>query len=86
MQFENPLKLIKEMPVRDNNCGDKIASAARFVQWLDVLTMPYELDSENVIRESVYRHDAITDLISIVPKHDFNTTMQWLDFLQEFGQ
>lgn len=80
MQFENPLKLIKEMPVRDNNCGDKIASAARFVQWSDVLTLPYELDSENVIRESVYRHDAITDLISIVPKHDFNTTMQWIDF------
>ena len=80
MQFENPLKLIKEMPVWDNNCGDKIAAAARFVQWSDVLTMPYELDSENVIRESVYRHDAITDLISIVPKHDFNTTMQWIDF------
>ena len=49
------------------------------------MTLPYELDPENVIRESVYRHDAITDLISLVPKHDFNTTMQWIDFYRNLG-
>ena len=86
LQFENPLKVIMESPLVEESANNKIAMAARNVRWSDIFTMPYELDHKRIVPESKFRHDAINDLVRIIPNHNFNTTMQWLDFFRDLSE
>lgn len=85
MQFQNPLKLIIETP---NILGEPkpIAGAVHFVKYSDAFVLPHRLDYERLLPETKFRHDAINKIADIVPKPDFNTTMQWLDFFRELHE
>lgn len=85
MQFENPLKVIMESPLMEESTKNKIAMAAHYIRWSDIYTMPYELDHKRIVPESRFRHDAIIDLVRIIPNHNFDTTMQWLDFFRDLN-
>ena len=84
MQFADPLKVIMEAK---NVMGmdNKVKMAAHQIRYMDVLTMPYFLDTDRLEPESVFRHDTICKVMQIVPKHDFNTTMQWLDLYRDIA-
>lgn len=84
MQFQNPLKLLIESP-KVEGMSEKISMTAHHVRYSDVLTMPYALDVDRLVPETIHRHGAINSLIHIIPQHDFNTTMQWLDFYRDMG-
>lgn len=86
MQFENPLKVIIESSLAEESTKNKIEMAAHNVRWSDIFTMTYELDHKRIVPESKFRHDAINDLVRIIPNHNFNTTMQWLGFFRDLSE
>ena len=45
--------------------------------------MPYSLDSDNVLPEAKFRHNAINNINNIVPNPDFNITANWLKLCRE---
>ena len=81
MQFQNPLKLLIESP-KVEGMTEKIAMTAHHVRFMDVMTMPYALDTDRLVPEAIHRHKAVESLMQIIPKHDFNTSMLWLDSLR----
>ncbi|MDO4563687.1 MAG: hypothetical protein Q4C12_07620 [Clostridia bacterium] len=86
MQFESPLKLLIDRDGNYRAYNTKMDEAAHYVRMSDVFTMPYKLDLNNVLPETVQRHDAINSIIGIVQSHDFTTTMNWLDFFRELHE
>lgn len=81
MQFQEPLKLLIESP-KVEGMTEKIAMTAHHVRFMDVLTMPYALDTDRLIPETIHRHGAVNSLMCIIPKHDFRTSVLWLDSLR----
>lgn len=81
MQFQDPLKLLIETP-QVEGMTEKIRRAAHHVRFMDVMTMPYALDTDRLVPEAIHRHGAVDSLMHIIPKHDFNTSMLWLDALR----
>lgn len=47
---------------------------------MDIFTQPYELNMDKILPESVQKHEAISEIIEVLPKYDFVTTMKWLNF------
>lgn len=85
MQFMHPLNVISDLS-KSESMPDKISSVVQSVRHMDVLVMPYFLDTDRLEPESVFRHDAICKVMQIVPKHDFNTTMQWLELYRDIAE
>lgn len=83
MQFKKPLDVMNDLvPTAESEKKD-IDAALEKMRNLDIYTMPYSLDSDNVLPEAIFRHNAINNINNIVPMPDFNTTANWLKFCRE---
>lgn len=80
MQFKNPLlALALETGRSDEPFKEQVEQAIKVFENVDLLTYKFELEKENILPETRQRHDAIVELMSIVPDFHFQTAMRWLD-------
>lgn len=80
MQFKNPLlALALETGRSDDSFKEQVEHAIEVFENVDLLTYKFELEKENILPETKQRHDAIIELMSIVPDFHFQTAMRWLD-------
>ena len=80
MQFKNPLlALALETGRSDEPFKNQVEQAIKVFENVDLLTYKFELEKENILPETKQRHDAIVELMSIVPDFHFQTAMRWLD-------
>lgn len=82
LQFENPLlALTYEINNSDQQeVGTEIGRAIHTFENVDLLMYKYELDEANILPETRYRHDAYVELMSMVPKFNFQLAMEWIGF------
>lgn len=84
MQFKNPLRVIMEsQPVENAQFVKRISETAQDLMKKDIMTMPYELDMNNLLSETRYRHNAINSINNIVLYPNFNITVKWLELCRE---
>lgn len=80
MQFKNPLlALAVETGRSDEPFKKQVEQAIKVFENVDLLTYKFELEKENILPETRQRHDAIVELMSMVPDFHFQTAMRWLD-------
>lgn len=78
MQFADPVKVILDLASYEIAPQKRIDTALEKLKTSDIYSLPYQLDHENILPDSKFRHKAINDIIEIVPKADFETTMKWI--------
>lgn len=83
MQFKKPLDVMNDLVPTVESEKKYIDAALEKMRNLDIYTMPYSLDSDNVLPEAKFRHNAINNINNIVPMPDFNTTANWLKLCRE---
>ena len=83
MQFKKPLDVMNDLVPTAESEKKYIDAALEKMRNSDIYTMPYALDSDNVLPEAKFRHNAINNINNIVPMPDFNTTANWLKLCRE---
>ncbi|MBQ8765600.1 MAG: DUF3848 domain-containing protein [Clostridia bacterium] len=83
MQFKKPLDVMSDLVPYNDSDKNNIYIALEKMRNSDIYTMPYSLDSDSVLPEAKFRHNAINNINNIVPKPDFNTTANWLKLCRE---
>lgn len=83
MQFKKPLDVMNDLVPTAESEKKYIDAALEKMRNSDIYTMPYSLDSDNVLPEAKFRHNAINNINNIVPMPDFNTTANWLKLCRE---
>lgn len=83
MQFKKPLDVMSDLVPYNDSDENNIYTALEKMRNSDIYTMPYSLDSDNVLPEAKFRHNAINNINNIVPMPDFNTTANWLKLCRE---
>ncbi len=83
MQFKKPLDVMNDLVPTAESEKKYIDAALEKMRNLDIYTMPYSLDNDNVLPEAKFRHNAINNINNIVPMPDFNTTANWLKLCRE---
>lgn len=80
LQFKNPLLVLaNEIGRFDMPFDESVAIVIETLNNVDLLTGRYSLAKDLVLPETKQRHDAIVELMNIVPDFDFQTGMRWLD-------
>lgn len=80
MQFKNPLlALALETGRSDEPFKKQVEQAIEVFENVDLLTYKFELEKENILPETRQRHDAIVEMMTLVPECHFQTLMRWLD-------
>ena len=81
MQFKKPFAVLL-----DNYTDSRIADfAEQFdgiiekLNSIDLFTSPYTMQKDKILPETKHRHNAIIELMDIVPDFQFQTAMSWLD-------
>ena len=81
MQFKKPFAVLL-----DNYTDSRIADfAEQFdgiiekLNSIDLFTSPYTMQKDKILPETKYRHNAIIELMDIIPDFQFQTAMSWLD-------
>lgn len=86
MQFKNPFRVIMEsQPVENAQFEKRISETAQSLMNRDIMTLPFELDQNNILMETRYRHNAINSITNMVLYPDFNTTMKWLELCRDIS-
>lgn len=83
MQFKKPLDVMNDLVPTAESEKKYIDAALEKMRNMDIYTMPYSLDNDNVLPEAKFRHNAINNINNIVPMPDFNTTANWLKLCRE---
>ena len=84
LQFDNPVKVACEfMPQYTTGFKMTMEAIVDRVMKTDIFTQPYELRMDKILPESVQKHEAISEIIEVLPKYDFVTTMKWLNFIDD---
>lgn len=84
LQFENPVEVACEfMPQYTTGFKMTMESIVNRIMKTDIFTQPYELRMDKILPESVQKHEAISEIIEVLPKYDFVTTMKWFNFIDE---
>lgn len=84
LQFDNPVKVACEfMPQYTTGFKMTMEAIVDRVMKTDIFTQPYELRMDKILPESVQKHEAISEIMSMIPKYDFVTTMKWLNFIDD---
>lgn len=79
MQFKEPLLvLVKEIGSTDEPFEKQIERVMENLGSVDLLTYQHELNKGTILPETRQRHDAIIELMDIVPEFHFQTAMEWL--------
>lgn len=80
LQFKEPIfVLVKEIGSTNEPFEQQIERMMKNLGEVDLLTYQHELNKERILPETKQRHDAIIELMSIVPDFHFQTAMRWLD-------
>ena len=80
LQFKEPIfVLVKEIGSTTEPFEKQVERVMEDLGKIDLLTCQYELNKERILPETRQRHDAIVELMSIVPDFHFQTAMRWLD-------
>jgi len=81
LQFKNPLLVLSyEINNYEQDFDMELSKVMHTFENVDLLMYRHELDKENILPETSYRHDAYVELIKMVPKFDFQTATEWLRF------
>jgi len=83
MQFKKPLDVMNDLVPTAESEKKYIDAALEKMRNSDIYTMPYSLDSDNVLPEAKFRHNAINNINNIVSMPDFNTTANWLKLCRD---
>ena len=79
LQFKEPLfVLVKEIGSTTENFPSQIERVIENLESVDLLTYQHELNKDRILPETFQRHDAIIELMDIVPDFHFQTAMRWL--------
>lgn len=80
LQFKEPIfVLVKEIGSTNEPFEQQIERMMKNLGEVDLFTYQHELNKERILPETKQRHDAIIELMSIVPDFHFQTAMRWLD-------
>lgn len=82
LQFKNPL-LALSYEINNSDQKDvctEIGRAVHTFEEVDLIMYKYELDETKILPETLMRHDAYVELMSMVPKFNFQTAMEWIGF------
>lgn len=80
LQFKEPIfVLVKEIGSTNEPFEQQIERMMKNLGEVDLLTYQHELNKERILPETKQRHDAIIELMNIVPDFHFQTAMRWLD-------
>ena len=80
LQFKKPLHVLSDLYTDIGaTWNETLKNIMKNIYQRDILTLPYELDREKIMPETYSRHQAINEIIEIVPDPDFKTMMKWLD-------
>lgn len=81
LQFKNPLLVLSyEINNYEQDFDMELSKVMHTFENVDLLMYRHELDEENILPETSYRHDAYVELIKMLPKFDFQTATEWLRF------
>ena len=80
LQFKEPIfVLVKEIGSTTEPFEKQVERVMEDLGSIDLLTCQYELNKERILPETRQRHDAIVELMGLVPDFHFQTAMRWLD-------
>lgn len=85
MQFEKPIEVIQAATRTSPSLRNMVTETISYIENNDIFTLPHQLDHKNILDESRWRHDAIMEITSIIPRPDFKVTMSWIDFFRTLG-
>lgn len=85
LQFDNPVRVAYDFspPHHAGNFKTKIEAIINRIMQTDIFTQPYELRMDKILPESIQKHEAISEILEMLPQYDFATTMKWLNFFEE---
>jgi len=79
LQFKEPIfVLVKEIGSTTETFEKQIERVMENLGNVDLLTYQHELNKERILPETKQRHDAIIELMKIIPEFHFQTAMRWL--------
>lgn len=80
LQFKEPLfVLAKEIGNTTESFEKQLERAVENLKNVDLLIYQHELNKDAILPETKHRHNAIIELMDIVPDFQFQTAMSWLD-------
>lgn len=84
LQFKRPIEVISDFYKNEfEPFKESIRQMMERIRSYDILTQPYELNHERILPETKQKHEAIHRLLDIVPKFNFQTTANWLEFFYD---
>lgn len=79
LQFKEPIfVLVKEIGSTEEPFHKQVERMMDNLGRVDLLTYQHELNYDNILPETIQRHDAIITLMDMIPRFNFNTAMEWL--------
>ena len=80
LQFKEPIfVIVKEIGSTTETFERQVERMMENLSNVDLLTYQYELDDDMILPETRQRHDAIIELMNIIPSFHFQTAMRWLN-------
>lgn len=80
LQFRNPLLVLaSEMGKLDEPIERCVERAIETLNRVDLLTYKYNLEKDKILPETKHRHNAINELINLIPDFYFPTATKWLN-------
>lgn len=80
LQFKEPIfVIVKEIGSTTETFERQVERMMENLSNVDLLTYQYELDDDMILTETRQRHDAIIELMNIIPSFHFQTAMRWLN-------
>ena len=79
LQFKEPIfVLVKEIGSTDEPFRKQVERMMDNLGRVDLLTYQHELNYDNILPETIQRHDAIITLMDMIPNFNFHTAAEWL--------
>lgn len=82
LQFKNPIEVLMQGNVYNMFSLYTVKEAAKRVGENDIYVWPYERNQEHITNDSKNKHNAIEEILQIVPKTDYKVTMKWLNLFR----
>lgn len=82
LQFKNPLEVIQAATKGSSSLLHVTSETEEYIDNHDIFTLPHKLDYDRLLDESKWRHDAINEITNIIPRPDFESTMNWINFFR----
>lgn len=79
LQFKEPIfVLVKEIGSTEEPFHKQVDRMMDNLGRVDLLTYQHELNYDNILPETIQRHDAIITLMDMIPNFNFHTAAEWL--------